>query len=245
MMTDDNIAEIMDLLISNYGEKAYPINEPKKMAKITNLWAVMFADDDPAEVLVAVKDCIATLQFPPKIADIKSRIAQNRMAGQPTEMEAWAIIRDAVEQSDSLDKAKQMFSGFSKTIKRTVGSPSQLRAWRIVPDEQFETVIASNCQRTYRLLAEREAAWHQLTPDVQEIESWRIEQPKSAKLPAPEEPKRLAYEKPDWDNQREQRIPELTKKHENRINAFLVPMTADEKKMIEAREEARSMRFVK
>jgi hypothetical protein len=104
-MTQKDINTMMDLLVAAYGEKAFPIDNPKKMAKVSNLWSVMFAEYEPAEVAVAVKDCIATLQFPPKIADIKSRMAQNRLAGQMTEMEAWALIRKAVEESNSRENA--------------------------------------------------------------------------------------------------------------------------------------------
>ena len=204
MMTSDDINTIMDLLIAAYGEKSYPIDDPKKMAKISNLWSVMFADDNPAEVLIAVKDCIATLQFLPKIADIKQRISANRLAGQMTEMEAWAIIRDAVERSTSREEAQKIYDRLPKIIQRTVGSASQLRGWRIVDDDQFETVVASNCMRTYKMLAQREAGYHALPTDIQQEEQWRIEKPKQAELPEPEKPKKVAYEKPEWMIRREE-----------------------------------------
>ena len=203
MMTSDDINTIMDLLIAAYGEKSYPIEDPKKMAKISNLWSVMFADDNPKEVLVAVKDCIATLQFLPKIADIKQRISANKLAGQMTEMEAWAIIRDAVERSTSREEAQKIFDKLPKIIQRTVGSASQLRGWRVVDDDQFETVVASNCMRTYRLLAQREAGYHALPTDIQQEEQWLIEKPKQAELPEPEKQKKVNYEKPDWMLRRE------------------------------------------
>lgn len=194
---------MIDLLTAAYGEKAFPLDDAKKMIKVINLWTVMFEADDPLEVAVAVKDCIATLQFPPKIADIKSRISQNRLAGQMTEMEAWALIRDAVERSGSREEAQQIFDQLPMIIQRTVGSPSQLRGWRMIDDEQFETVTASNCMRTYKVLAQREAGYHALPADMQRLESWRIEQPEQAKLPEPPKPKKLAYEKPDWMLRRE------------------------------------------
>ena len=203
MITKQNIADMMDLLVAAYGDKAFP-SEPQKMAKVVNLWTIMFEHDDPREVLVAVKDCIATLQFPPKIADIKTRIAQNRLAGQMTEMEMWALVRRAVEDSTSREKAEEIYNGLPKIVQRTVGSASQLRGWRVVDDDQFETVVASNCQRTYRQLAQREAGYHALPPDIQQAEQWRIEKPKQAELPEPEKPKKLSYEKPEWMIRREQ-----------------------------------------
>ena len=189
MITQENMETIMDLLVTAYGEKAYPVDDPKKMAKLAHLWAVMFENDTPEEVLIAVKDCIATLQFPPKVADIKSRISQNRLTGQMTEMEAWALIRFAVENANNRIEAKAQFDRLPKIIQRVVGSPEQLRGWRVVDDEQFETVVASNCMRTYKQLAQRESGYHALPSDIQQAESWRIEKPKQAELPEPEKPK--------------------------------------------------------
>lgn len=217
MITRENIADMMDLLLAAYGDKAFPIDDPEKMTKIVNLWAVMFTDDDPSEVLIAVKDCIATLQFPPKIADIKKRIADNRLEGQMTEMEAWALIRHAVENANSREKAEQIYEGLPPIIQRTVGSASQLRGWRVVEDDQFETVVASNCQRTYRALAQREAGYHALPPDIQKAEAWRLEKPKMAELPEPEQPQKIAYEKPEWMIRRE----EMTGQLSDRVKEFL------------------------
>ena len=197
MMTVKDIGSMLQLLEAAYGNVLY---RDANRENVLNLWSVMFADDDPAEVGVAVKDCIATLQFPPKIADIKTRIANNRMAGQMTEMEVWAIIRDAVERSTSRDEAVKIFGQMPKIVQRTVGSASQLRAWRAVEDDQFETVIASNCQRSYRVLAQREAGYHALPPDIQQAESWRLEKPKQAELPEPEKPKTIGigFEPPEY-----------------------------------------------
>ena len=201
MITNTDIAKVIDLLTAAYGEKAFPVGDPRQLAKVTNLWSVMFADDDPAEVLTAVKNCIATLQFPPKIADVKSRIAQNRLAGQLTEIEVWQMIRTAVEDSTSRDRAREIFANLPKIVQAVAGSPSQLRAWRTVSDEQFETVVMSLCSRTYRTLAQREAGYYALPADVQAAEPWRLtDAPKQLTLPEPE-PAR--YEIPaEWNRNR-------------------------------------------
>ena len=201
MLTNENIGEMIDLLEANYGEKAFP-QDPEKLAKTVKLWKVMFQDDDPKEVLIAVKDCIATLTFPPKIADIKSRIAQNRLTGQLTEAEMWQMIRKAVEDSGSYSEAKVQFEHLPKIVQGVAGSPSQLRAWRKVDDEQFETVIMSMCSRTYRTLAQREAGYHALPNDIKQVEQWRIDgAPKPEALPAPQPLKR---EKMEWEIRREE-----------------------------------------
>lgn len=201
MITDSDMEKILDLLVTAYGEKSYGLDDVRKMAKIKNLWSVMFADDEPIEVLTAVKDCIATLQFAPKIADIKSRIAQNRLSGQLTEAEVWELIRKAVENSTSREEAKKIFDGLPKIVQDVARTPSQLRAWRTVSDEQFETVIMSFVSRNYRTVANRIAGYHALPSDVQQVEAWKIDgAPKPEALPAPEKPK---YELPaEWNRNR-------------------------------------------
>ena len=238
MITKANIRDMMNLLLAAYGDKAFPTDNPEKMAQVFNLWTVMFETDEPMEVATAVKDCIATLQFPPKIADIKSRIAQNRMAGQLTEMEAWTIISNAVERSNSREEAQRIFDSLPKIIQRTVGSASKLRAWRSVEDEQFETVIASNCMRSYRTLAQREAGYYALPADMQKEESWRLDSHQPSLALSEPKPK-IEYEKPEW-------MTEIEKRPANpKVEAFMKPITEKEKQRVEDAETRKGMRYLK
>ena len=174
MITENDFTEIMNLLLSAYGEKAFPTDNLEKMDKVLHLWTVMFKDDSPEEVLVAIKDCIATLQFPPKIADIKSRISQNRMAGQPSEMEAWAQVYKVVMDVDSVTSARQAFEKLPPISKALVGIPEQLLDWKEADGKTLTTVIASNFMRSYKVKAEREASYHALPADMQKAESWKL-----------------------------------------------------------------------
>ena len=180
MITRENIGEIFNLLSANYGEKMFP-DDAKKMANVVNLWQVMFADDEPAEVLVAVKDCIASLQFPPKIADIKSRISQNRMAGQMTEMEAWTMVYKAIMDVDGLSSARKAFDKLPRIAQDLIGMPEQMLDWKEADGKTLTTVIASNFMRSYKVKAEREASYHALPADMQKAESWKL--PKAEEKP--------------------------------------------------------------
>ena len=199
MLTSENIGEILDLLIANYGEKAYPQTD-EGMQKALNLWSVMFENDDPREVLIAVKDCIATLTFTPKVADIKSRIAQNRLAGQLTEIEAWTMVCKAVDESNSKAEAQRQFDNLPRVIQKTIVNAEYLRALRVIPEEQFQTVTMSQFCRSYRIIIEREASYHALPDDIKQAEQWKIDgAPKPEALPAPAAPK---FEEPDWMKKR-------------------------------------------
>ena len=183
MMTIENIGEMLTLLESAYGKSKVYADAPKE--KVLVLWETMFKDDDPAEVAIAVKDCIATLQFPPKIADIKSRIAKQRIAGQMTEMEAWARVVDAINHAYGKEDADKQFFQLPAILQKVVGSPSQLRGWRSVDEAQLQTVVMSAFLKSYRELAQREATFHALPPDIQQQNDWMVAKPVMDALPTP------------------------------------------------------------
>ena len=182
MITTENIGQMLELLEGNYGQKFYEGTDRKK---VVNLWKVMFQDDDPAEVAIAVKDCIATLQFPPKVADIKARIAKQRMSGQMTEMEAWSRTVDAINHSYGKEDADKQFFQLPAILQKVVGTPAQLRGWRSVDEAQLQTVVMSAFLKSYRELSQREATYHALPTDLQKQEEWMIAKPVMDALPEP------------------------------------------------------------
>ena len=240
MITGKDISTMMDLLVSAYGEKSFP-TEPKQMTQVANLWSVMFKDDEPEEVLLAVKNCIATLSFPPKVADIKSRIAQSRMAGQMTEMEAWSAIRDAVRSARNRTDANRVFTELPPILQKCVGTPSQIMAWGGVSTDTFEGVIASNIQRSYRELAKREATFYALPKDMQASQSWMIEKQSDVQM-LPEPAPQKSFEERDVEMNieaqvyREQQGIEANPEYNDRVADFLKPMTDAELKMFEAKK---------
>lgn len=240
MITGKDISTIMDLLVAAYGDKSYP-TDPKQMAKVANLWNVMFRDDEPDEVLIAVKNCIATLSFPPKIADIKIRIAQNRLSGQMTEMEAWSAIREAVKSSDTRQNANQSFTELDPILQKVVGTPSQLRAWFMVSVDTFEGVIASNIQRSYRELAKHEITYYSLPKDLQASQKWMVGKPESVTmLPEPAPQKSIDEMQDDMDasarEYREKYGIFGNPNYKGKVADFQKPMSDSEQKMFEAKK---------
>lgn len=213
-MNQQEIAKVLEVLEDAYGVKKFYADSDK--ARVLRIWNIMFRDDDAIEVNRAVIDCIATLRYSPTIADIKTRMAQNRMEGQMTELEAWALIRRACEDSNGREESQKAYQSLPKILQKLC-NPSQLRAWRAVPDKEFETVIASNFQRSYAELAKREAGYHALPPQLQQSEQWRVEGPKQEELPAP---KKLSYEKPEWMIRREELENEQGRTEDNDVRSW-------------------------
>ena len=201
-MTPKELGIVMDRLEKYY--RNYYAGADKK--EVFTAWFEMFKDDDPAEVNRAVVAYICTNTFPPTVAGIKTLMAENRMAGQMTEMQAWQKIRDAVDFSTNRDEARKQYDQLSPLLKKLAGSPSQLISWRKVNEDTFEGVIASNVQRSYRELARREAVFYAIPGQLQAEQTWRVEGPKDDQIALPEgaKPKKLNYEKPEWMIRREE-----------------------------------------
>jgi len=137
--------------------------------RITELWASMFADDNAADVIAAVKSYIATegKGFAPSIGIIKNKIAELRNPDAMTEYEAWNRVREAI--SNGYYGADKEFAKLPGVLQRLVGSPNQLRDWATMETETLNTVVASNFMRSYRVRAEREREYLLLPADVKKF----------------------------------------------------------------------------
>ena len=200
-MTEQELIRVMERLEQYY--KTFYSGTNKQ--EVFSAWYPMFQDDDADEVNRAVVAYICTEKFAPTVAGIKTLMAENRMAGQMTEIEAWGRIRDAVDYSTSRPEAQKQYDKLPKLLQKIAGSASQLVAWRKVSEDTFEGVIASNVQRSYRELARRQAVYYAIPGQLRLEQQWRVEGPKESGLVSlPEAPKKLAYEKPEWMIRREE-----------------------------------------
>jgi hypothetical protein len=124
-----------------------------------NLWSMMFADDSAKVVTEAVKALMCVLKFPPTIADVKTKIYDITHPEQMTEMEAWVIVKKAVENYsiyETYENNMKMFNSLPETIKNTIGNISQLRVWGQMDYESFNTVVQSNFMRSFKMKQQQE-----------------------------------------------------------------------------------------
>ena len=98
-LTVKNIGSVMALLEANYGSRLYKDADRKN---VIALWSAMFAHDDPAEVLTAVKEYMEEETFPPTVADIKKIIRKNRQGGSRTSVD------EIMEKANRLSAAHGM-----------------------------------------------------------------------------------------------------------------------------------------
>lgn len=167
-MTLQETGIIMDILQTAYPKFYAGPNAPDKVRTL-ELWAEMFSRENVALVAAAVKSLIETDEkgFPPHIGAVKAKI---RLITEPegmSEAEAWNLVSKALK--NGLYGSKDEFEKLPPDIQRLVGSPTQLREWSMMDSETVNSVLASNFQRSYRTIVQREREIARLPADVRAL----------------------------------------------------------------------------
>lgn len=149
-------------------ETAYPRFYAQKTAEerenAVRLWAQVFAEDPYNVVSMAVMALIKTSPYPPQPSDVNAKIQQITQPEQMTELEAWGLVAKAV--SNSAYNSGEEFKKLPPVVQRLVGAPSQLKEWALMDAETFNSVVASNFQRSYKVRAKNERDYLALPANV-------------------------------------------------------------------------------
>lgn len=151
----------------------YPSFGKDRNPEITSkLWQKLFESEPYEWVEKALMAFVATdtKGFPPTPGAIKEKIIQLMEKEEPTELEAWGKVLKAI--SNSTYNSGSEFAKLPKEIQEIVGSSEQLHQWALMYEDDVNTVVASNFQRSYRARSESRKMMG-LLPD-----SFRISLPK-------------------------------------------------------------------
>lgn len=164
-MTYDEVITILDICQMEWPQSFAKLDTEDFEGR-AKLWAAMFADDDARLVGAALKTIIAAgnREFAPGVGQIKEQMRKLVSNGEKTEAEAWARILKAIRNS-AYDSARQ-FERLPPILQKIVGSPSQLREWGMMDSETLHSVVASNVQRAYRTMQQRENEAKKIPSDV-------------------------------------------------------------------------------
>ena len=167
-MTDIDVAGVMDLLDEFY-PAFYAKRTDEERLEIADLWAVVFAADDPRLVVAAVRSFIEMDEkgFPPVPGQIKAKMRLIMAHGELPETEAWSMIRKAVRNSGY--ESQEEFERLPPPLKKLVGSASQLREWALMDSGTLNSVVSSNILKAYRTQTAREREFNALPPDVRAL----------------------------------------------------------------------------
>lgn len=182
-MTRDDVIKIMSVLRGAYPHFYRDISKQEAYDTI-NLWTDMFFNDDASVVAAAVKSLIDGdgKGFPPTIGQVKAKMRLLVGSDELTEAEAWNLVSKAVK--NGLYGAVEEFEKLPPAVKRIVGSPSQLRDWASMDSDTLHSVVASNFQRSYKVVATREKEIAALPDDVKKLINFAMNKEPEALPPA-------------------------------------------------------------
>lgn len=162
------VLKIMSVLRGAYPAFYRGIDRKEADATV-GLWEDMFEHDEYPLVAAAVKALIESDSkgFPPHIGAVKEKLRLITGGEEMTEAEAWGIVAKALRNSTY--GSREEFEKFPPVIKRLVGSPQQLREWGAMDSETVHSVVASNFQRSYKDIAQRERDIAKLPADVKTL----------------------------------------------------------------------------
>lgn len=141
----------------------------EELEDIVNLWQSMF--DEPSEVVAAaVKTLIATdvKGYPPHIGAVKEQIRLLMTPDMMTEQEAWTLVADTVVRYGGYG-AQEGFDRLPPLLRTLVGSPSQLTKWGQMDESSFNSVVASNFQRSYRAAVEKQIRYEKAPAEAKRL----------------------------------------------------------------------------
>ena len=182
-MTRDDVIKIMSVLRGAYPHFYRDISKQEAYDTI-NLWTDMFSNDDASIVAAAVKSLIDgdDKGFPPTIGQVKAKMRLLVGSDELTEAEVWNLVSKAVK--NGLYGAVEEFEKLPPAVKRIVGSPSQLRDWASMDSDTLHSVVASNFQRSYKVVATREKEIAALPDDVKKLINFAMNKEPEALPPA-------------------------------------------------------------
>ena len=92
--------------------------------------------------------------FPPTPGAINNLIVKERQAGEPTDVEAWGLVYQALTRSAY--NSEEEFAKLPPAIRKIIGSARQLYEWSQLSCGEVSSGIAPAFMRTYRARQELE-----------------------------------------------------------------------------------------
>ena len=161
-MNREQVIALMKILKTAY-PRFYANMTRNEAEETINFWQDMFAGDDAVLVTMAVKQLIATSEYPPSIASVKNAMYKMTTQNEISESELWSCIQKAVRNSAYY--SNEEFEKLPDICKTYVGTAAQLKEWAISPDYN-SGVQQSLFLKQVQILKQREKDSKMLLPEV-------------------------------------------------------------------------------
>lgn len=167
-MTTEETKKVLSVLRASY-PKYYQNMNTHDQANLINVWADIFAEDNGAMVLEAVKGYIRSNSsgYPPVPGQITEIMYKFVNPHEMSEQEAWSLVMNALR--NSIYCAEDEFSNLPEQIQRIVGNPRQLREMAMMDTQTLNSVVSSNFQRSYRNVANRDKDFCKLSDNTKTL----------------------------------------------------------------------------
>lgn len=167
-MTGEETRTILTLLQTEYPQSFAKMDD-RAMAMKLKLWASEFQYDDYRAVYAVVRAIMSAgnREFAPNIGVIREKLRSFSSGGELTENEAWALVSKAI--CNGIYGYADEYAKLPPAVQKAVGEPEQLKRWAIMNLDEVQSVVASNFQRSYRQIAQREREMAKIPPDVREL----------------------------------------------------------------------------
>lgn len=164
-MTRDEIITILGTLKTAY-PKFYAEMSKEEMYNTIDLWTEMFAHENTATVVAAVKNLINTFKWPPTIADVKEEMYKLTEEEKQTPVEMWNLIKKAMR--NSAYNSYEEFNKLPEIAQRFVGSPNQLKEWALDIDYN-DSVVKGQFLKQFEILQKRDKEEKMMLPEVRNL----------------------------------------------------------------------------
>lgn len=166
-MTRADTAKILAMLAAEYPNSFTKMDENTKRVKL-ELWCNEFKNDSFESVYTAVRMCMESgADFAPNIGQLRKRMRMQTEQAEMSEGEAWALVSKACRNGSY--GYKKEFEKLPPIVQRAVGTPEQLKEWAAMDESTVQSVIASNFQRGYRSIRERQREKENYSPALKSM----------------------------------------------------------------------------
>lgn len=147
----------------------YPNFKIENKTATVDAWYYMLSEYDYNAINIALKAYVTTsgTSFAPSVSQLIAMAHKKDEYSEMNEMEAWDIVNKAIRRSSYY--AQEEYDKLPEIIQRCVGSPSQLRSWSQTSEDTIDTVVASNFQRTYRGMINRQREYTRLPMEAKAL----------------------------------------------------------------------------
>lgn len=156
------------ILIIRVIMRAYPNFKADNLTETVDSWHFFLADHKYNDIAVALKTYVNTSgsAFAPSVSELIAMTRKTDELIEMTEQEAWGLISNAVR--NGLYHAEEEFNKLPEICQKIVGSPNQLTNWAMGDADSLESVVASNFQRSYRTMLQRERDYKALPVEAKQ-----------------------------------------------------------------------------